>query len=75
MDFLALYGDAKERYLEQVFVKKGTSTPSASQETDRVRRPDFDNFYVDLLLFHVEQLRNVVAELKIGEFKPECVGF
>lgn len=75
MGFLALYGDAKERYLEQAFVEKGPSTPSASQETDRVRRPDIDDFYVDLLLFHVEQLWSVVTELKIGEFKPECVGF
>ena len=34
-----------------------------------------DDFYVDLLLFHVEQLRYVVIELKIGKFKPDHLGF
>lgn len=33
-----------------------------------------DDFYVDLLLFHVEQLRYVVIELKIGKFKPDHLG-
>lgn len=31
-------------------------------------------FYVDLLLFHVEQLRYVVIELKVGDFEPEHLG-
>jgi len=35
---------------------------------------DGDDFYVDLLLFHVEQLRYVVVELKIGRFEPEHLG-
>ncbi|MFT3832530.1 MAG: PDDEXK nuclease domain-containing protein [Micropruina sp.] len=30
--------------------------------------------FVDLLLFHVEQLRYVVIELKISEFEPEHMG-
>lgn len=30
--------------------------------------------FVDLLLFHVEQLRYVVIELKVGEFEPEHMG-
>jgi hypothetical protein len=35
---------------------------------------DGDDFYVDLLFFHVEQLRYVVIELKTGKFKPEYLG-
>lgn len=31
-------------------------------------------FYVDLLLFHVEQLRYVVIELKVGDFEPAHLG-
>jgi RecB family endonuclease NucS len=35
---------------------------------------DGDDFYVDLLLFHIEQLRYVVVELKTGKFQPEYAG-
>ncbi|WP_325169857.1 PDDEXK nuclease domain-containing protein [Arthrobacter sedimenti] len=35
---------------------------------------EVDGFYIDLLLFHVEQLRYVVIELKTGRFQPEYVG-
>ena len=30
--------------------------------------------FIDLLLFHGEQLRYVVIELKVGEFEPEHIG-
>lgn len=30
--------------------------------------------FIDLPLFHVEQLRYVVIELKVGEFEPEHMG-
>jgi predicted nuclease of restriction endonuclease-like (RecB) superfamily len=33
-----------------------------------------DDFYVDLLFFHVEQLRYIVVELKAGKFLPEHAG-
>jgi hypothetical protein len=33
-----------------------------------------DDFYLDLLFFHVEQLRYVVVELKAGKFMPEHAG-
>ncbi|QJW35057.1 PDDEXK nuclease domain-containing protein [Cellulosimicrobium protaetiae] len=33
-----------------------------------------DEFFVDLLFFHVEQLRYVVVELKIGKFEPAHLG-
>lgn len=35
---------------------------------------DGDEFFVDLLFFHVEQLRYVVVELKVGKFTPEYAG-
>lgn len=35
---------------------------------------DGDEFFIDLLFFHVEQLRYVVVELKVGKFKPEYAG-
>lgn len=35
---------------------------------------DGDEFFLDLLFFHVEQLRYVVVELKVGRFKPEFAG-
>lgn len=33
-----------------------------------------DDFYVDLLFFHVEQLRYVVIELKVSKFEPRDAG-
>ena len=33
-----------------------------------------DEFFVDLLFFHVTQLRYVVVELKVGEFQPAHLG-
>jgi hypothetical protein len=33
-----------------------------------------DDYYVDLLFFHVQQLRYVVVELKVGKFEPEFAG-
>jgi hypothetical protein len=35
---------------------------------------DGDDFYVDLLFFHIEQSRYVVIELKTGKFPPEYAG-
>ncbi len=35
---------------------------------------DGDDFYVDLLLYHVPSDRYVVVELKAGKFKPEHLG-
>ena len=33
-----------------------------------------DEFYVDMLFFHLEQLRYVVVELKVGDFEPAHLG-
>ncbi|MFC8302883.1 PDDEXK nuclease domain-containing protein [Specibacter sp. NPDC057265] len=35
---------------------------------------DGDDFHLDLLFFHVEQLRYIVIELKTGKFKPDRIG-
>lgn len=35
---------------------------------------DGDESFIDLLFFHVEQLRYVVVELKIGKFEPQFAG-
>lgn len=80
LDFLALDGDAKERHLEQALVDRIIDTLRELGEGFAfVGRQvhfevDGDDFYVDLLFFHVEQLRYVVVELKTGKFKPEYLG-
>ena len=35
---------------------------------------DGDEFFIDLLLFHAEQVRYVVVELKVGKFRHEFAG-
>ncbi len=80
LDFLALDGDAKERHLEQALVDRIIDTLRELGEGFAFvgRQVHFDvegdDFYVDLLFFHVEQLRYVVIELKTGKFKPEYLG-
>lgn len=80
LDFLALDGEAKERHLEQALVDRIIDTLRELGEGFAfVGRQmhfdvDGDDFYVDLLFFHVEQLRYVVIELKTGKFKPEYLG-
>ena len=78
--FLAVDGDASERELEQRLVDR-------ILDTMRELGPGFafvgrqvhfdiegDDFYVDLLFFHVEQLRYVVIELKTSKFDPRDTG-
>jgi len=73
LDFLAIDGDAKERHLEQALVDRIIDTLRELGEGFAFvgRQVHFD---VDLLFFHVEQLRYVVIELKTGKFKPEYLG-
>lgn len=79
-DFLDVSGQVSERQLENELMNR-------LQETMRefghgfafVGRQvhfevDGDDFYIDLLLFHIEQLRYVVVELKVGKFTPKDVG-
>ncbi|MCK8671039.1 DUF1016 domain-containing protein [Rhodococcus sp. HM1] len=77
---LAIGGDASERELEERLVARIIDT---LRELGRgfafVGRQvhfdvDGDDFYVDLLFFHVEQLRYVVIELKTTKFDPRDAG-
>lgn len=80
LDFLALDGDASERVLEQGLVDRIIDTlRELGAGFAFVGRQvhfdvDGDDFYIDLLFFHTEQLRYVVVELKTGKFKPEHSG-
>jgi len=80
LDFLAIDGDTSERALEDRLVDRII-------ETLRELGPGFafigrqvqltvgqSEFYVDLLFFHVEQLRYVVIELKTTPFAPSDTG-
>lgn len=80
LEFLAIDGDASERELEQRMVDR-------ILDTMRELGPGFafvgrqvhfdiagDDFYIDLLFFHVEQLRYVVIELKTTKFDPRDAG-
>ena len=79
-DFLAIDSDANERQLEQAMVDRiGETLRELGNGFAFVGRQvhfevDGDDFFVDLLFFHVEQLRYVVVELKAGKFKPEYTG-
>ncbi len=80
LDFVALDGDAAERELEQALVDRIIDTlRELGVGFAFVGRQvhfdvDGDDFYIDLLFFHTEQLRYVVVELKTGKFKPEHLG-
>ncbi|OUE32050.1 hypothetical protein BFL35_02230 [Clavibacter michiganensis] len=80
LDFLAVDGDARERELEQALVDRIIDTLRELGEGFAFvgRQVHFDvegeDFFVDLLFFHVEQLRYVVIELKTGRFRPEQLG-
>ncbi|AMM22747.1 hypothetical protein AX769_20865 (plasmid) [Frondihabitans sp. PAMC 28766] len=80
LDFLAVDSDVKERGLEQALVDRIIDTLRELGEGFAFvgRQVHFDvegdDFFVDLLFFHVDQLRYVVVELKTGKFKPEYLG-
>lgn len=79
-DFLGLTADADERRFEQalmdrmVEVLRELGTGWAFVDRQRHVEIDGQDFYLDLLFFHVEQLRYIVVELKTGPFKPEHTG-
>jgi len=79
-EFLGFSGEVAERDLEQALL-------SQIVETLQELGPGFafvgrqvhldvggDDFYIDLLFFHVEQLRYFVIELKTGKVQPEYAG-
>jgi predicted nuclease of restriction endonuclease-like (RecB) superfamily len=79
-DFLAVEPGYAERELEDALVDKIIDTlGELGKGFSFVGRQvpfevDGDEFAADLIFFHVEQLRYVVVELKVGKFKPEMAG-
>lgn len=79
-EFLGLTGEVAERDLENALTARITETlrelgPGFSFVGRQVHFDvDGDDFYVDLLFFHIEQSRYVVIELKTGKFQPEYAG-
>ncbi|OIH94516.1 YhcG family protein [Curtobacterium sp. MCBA15_001] len=80
LDFLAVDDDRGERALERAMVDRiadtlrelGTGFAFVGRQVHL--DVNGNDFFVDLLFFHVEQLRYVVVELKRGEFRPEHLG-
>ena len=79
-EFLGLSGEVAERDLENALTSRITETlrelgPGFAFVGRQVPFDvDGDDFYVDLLFFHIEQSRYVVIELKTGKFQPEYAG-
>lgn len=79
-EFLGLSGEVAERDLENALTSRITETlrelgPGFSFVGRQMHFDvDGDDYYVDLLFFHIEQLRYVVIELKTGRFQPEFAG-
>jgi predicted nuclease of restriction endonuclease-like (RecB) superfamily len=79
-EFLGLSGEVAERDLENALTNRITETlrelgPGFSFVGRQVHFDvDGDDFYLDLLFFHIEQSRYVVIELKTGKFQPEYAG-
>ncbi|MFB8189173.1 YhcG family protein [Microbacterium sp. NPDC055988] len=80
LQFLAVDGDTSERELEQRMVDRILDTmrelgPGFAFVGRQVHLEVGDSdFYIDLLFFHVEQLRYVVIELKTTSFTPADTG-
>jgi predicted nuclease of restriction endonuclease-like (RecB) superfamily len=79
-DFLDLTSDVAERELEQALMDRIVETLRELGVGFAFvgRQVHFDvagdDFFVDLLFFHTEQLRYVVVELKTGKFEPAYTG-
>jgi predicted nuclease of restriction endonuclease-like (RecB) superfamily len=79
-DFLGLTGEVAERDMEQALMDRIVETlrELGAGFAFVGRQVHFDvggdDFYLDLLFFHVAQLRYVVVELKTGKFQPEYAG-
>lgn len=80
-EFLGLSGEVAERDLENALTSRITETlrelgPGFSFVGRQIHFDvDGDDFYVDMLFFHIEQSRYVVIELKTGKFQPEYAGY
>ena len=79
-DFLGLTDDVAERDLEQALMDRIVETlrELGAGFAFVGRQVHFDvsgdDFFIDLLFFHTEQLRYVVIELKTGTFDPAFTG-
>lgn len=79
-DFLDLTERSRERAIETALTERLQDTlaelgPGFAFVGRQVHfAVDGDEFFVDLLLFHAEQVRYVVVELKVGKFRHEFAG-
>lgn len=79
-DFLDLTGEVAERDLEQALMDRivdtlrelGTGFAFVGRQVHFDVQGD--DFYIDLLFFHTDQLRYIVIELKTGKFEPSHAG-
>ncbi|USE39844.1 YhcG family protein [Endozoicomonas sp. SCSIO W0465] len=79
-DFLTLREDAKEREIEQALTRHisqfllelGAGFAYVGQQVHV--EVGGDDFYLDLLFYHLKLRCYIVVELKTGDFKPEHVG-
>jgi predicted nuclease of restriction endonuclease-like (RecB) superfamily len=80
LDFLGLGEDAQERVVEAALVQHITKfllelgAGFAFVGRQRVLDVSGDEFFIDLLFYHLRLRRYVVVELKAGKFKPEHLG-
>ncbi len=80
LDFLGLGEDAQERVVEAALVQHITrfllelGAGFAFVGRQRVLDVSGDEFFIDLLFYHLRLRRYVVVELKAGKFKPEHLG-
>ena len=79
-EFLSLQGDAEERALEKGLVAHiqkfliELGTGFAFLGSQYPLEVDGDDYFIDLLFYHVKLRCYVVIELKTGKFKPEYAG-
>lgn len=79
-DFLSLTAESKERDLEQALTQHisqfllelGTGFAFVGKQVHL--EVGGDDFYIDLLFYHLQMRCYFVIELKTGEFKPEHIG-
>lgn len=80
LDFLGIGNEAHEREIEQALVKHITDfllelgAGFAYVGRQVCIEVGGDNFFIDLLFYHVKLHCYIVIELKAGEFKPEHLG-
>ncbi|QOT19932.1 YhcG family protein [Paenarthrobacter sp. YJN-5] len=80
LDFLGLTEEAQEHAIEEAMTLRMAQTLAefgpgfAFVGRQYHLDVDGDDFFIDLLLYHVPSDRYVVVELKAGKFKPEHLG-